>query len=144
MGYSFVDVDHYIEEKTGLKIKDIFREKGEAWFRNAETETIKELAGLEKVIIATGGGLPCHGDNMKILKEDGLIVYLKLTSKELFNNLKSSKKNRPLMTNKSDEEMKKTIKKMLKKREPYYNQADLIIEGIRNITESTVNKIQRM
>lgn len=143
MGYSFYDVDHYIEGKAGMTVAEIFAEKGEKWFRIAETEAITELSEKENAVISTGGGLPCQGNNMELLNQYGLTVYLKLTTSELYENLKSSKKERPLLAGKSKKEMKQTIKAMLKEREPFYNQADMTLESMHRVTESVVNSIQR-
>lgn len=143
MDYSFVDMDVYIEQKAGMSVKDIFREKGEAWFRKAEKQAIKELATMEKVVISTGGGVPCHGNNMDLLKEKGLTVYLKLSPSRLFRKLKKSKKERPLMAGKSDEKMLRTIKELLEEREYYYDRADLIINGHKDVPGRVVDAIKR-
>ena len=129
LDYSFVDMDDYIEQKAGMSVKDIFRKKGEAWFRKEETKAIKRLASKEKIVISTGGGVPCHGDNMDLLNENGLTVYLKLSPSKLFKKLQKSKKERPLLAGKSDKKMLRTIKDLLHEREPYYTQADLIIDA---------------
>jgi shikimate kinase len=141
LDYSFVDMDEYIEQKAGMTVKDIFREKGEAWFRRAETDAIKELASKENIVISTGGGVPCHGDNMDLLNENGLTVYLKLSPSSLFKKLKKSKKERPLLDGKSDKKMLRTIKELLREREQYYNRADLIVEDHGDVPDRVVDAI---
>jgi shikimate kinase len=143
MGYDFLDMDQWIAEKEGKSIPEIFAEEGESRFRELETAAIKETDQLQKVIIATGGGLPCRGDNMQMLKASGLTIYLKLTPKALLSRLKVSKTQRPLLEGKSEEEMYATIREMLVEREPWYSQADMTIEGLEKVNERVVNAIQR-
>lgn len=141
LGYSFVDMDQYIEGKTGKSIPQIFKENGEAFFRRKETQAIKELKGDKNLVIATGGGAPCFGDNMDLLKAAGLTVYLHLSPGALLNRLKNSKNERPLMEGKTEQEMLDTITAMLAEREPFYNRADLIVDGMDNIDERLYNSV---
>ena len=143
MGYDFVDMDKWIEETTGLTVPEIFNTQGEPWFREQERRAIVELSKRERVVIATGGGAPCHGDNMELMKQSGLTIYLKLSPEALLSRLKVSKNKRPLLEGKSEEEMRQTIKEMLHQREPFYNNADMIIDGLERVTERVVNAIQR-
>ena len=143
MGYDFLDMDEWISEKEEKTIPEIFAEEGESRFRELETAAIKATNQLQQVVIATGGGLPCHGNNMQMLKDSGLTIYLKLTPVALLSRLKESKTKRPLLEGKSEEEMFATIREMLTEREPWYNQADMTIDGLDRVTERVVNAIQR-
>jgi shikimate kinase len=143
MGYDFVDMDRWIEETTGMTVPKIFNTRGEPWFREQERRAINELSKREHVVIATGGGAPCHGDHMALMKQSGLTIYLKLSPEALLSRLKVSKNKRPLLEGKSEEEMRQTIKEMLLQREPFYNNADMIIDGLERVTERVVNAIQR-
>ena len=143
MGYDFVDMDRWIEESTGMTVPEIFKTHGEPWFRKQERNAITELGKKEDVVIATGGGAPCHGVNMDLMKQSGLTIYLKLSPEALLSRLKVSKNRRPLLEGKSEEEMRQTIKEMLHHREPFYSNADMIIDGLERVTERVVNAIQR-
>ncbi len=143
MAYDFVDMDDWISEQLSMSIPEIFSQHGEAFFREQETLAISQLAKKEKVVIATGGGAPCKASNMKLLKESGLTVYFKLSPRALMSRLKKARTERPLLSGKSDEEMLITIEEMLKDREPYYEQAHMIIDGLEGVTERLVNAIQR-
>ena len=143
MGYDFVDMDAWISEKEGLSVPEIFSTKGEAYFRQKETEAIKELSQKEKLVISTGGGAPCSANNMELMNESGLTVYLKLSAAALFSRLKNSKNERPLLSGRSDEEMLAVIEELLNKREPYYSRAGMIIDGLDHVNERIVNAIQR-
>lgn len=65
----FVDTDHLIEEQQGQSIKSIFEEKGEEYFRNLETELLKELSQQSGLIVSTGGGLPMKIENQDIMNQ---------------------------------------------------------------------------
>lgn len=143
MGYDFLDIDHWIVEQEGKTIPEIFDEEGESRFRELETAAINQVRKMQKVVIATGGGLPCHADNMQMLKASGLTIYLKLSPEALLSRLKVSKTRRPLLEGKSEEEMYAAIRKMLDEREPWYRQADMIIDGLNRVNERVVNAIQR-
>ncbi|MBQ4282773.1 MAG: hypothetical protein IJB96_02465, partial [Lachnospira sp.] len=77
-GYKFVDTDDIIVEKQGRSINDIFAMEGEAYFRQLETDTIKEMLGsVSDTVISVGGGLPVREENQGLLRELGLCVYLR-------------------------------------------------------------------
>jgi len=142
MGYDFLDIDHWIVEQEGKTIPEIFDEEGESRFRELETAAINKVRKMQKVVIATGGGLPCHADNMQMLKASGLTIYLKLSPEALLSRLKVSKTRRPLLEGKSEEEMYAAIRKMLDERESWYSKADMIIDGLDRVNERVVNAIQ--
>ena len=131
MNYRFIDIDSFIEEKEQMSIPDIFQKKGEAYFRQLEHDTILEISELnENLIVSTGGGAPCFMDNMALLKSTGLTIYLKLDPQIIFHRLThAQKKNRPLIENKSPEELKQFIMDKLNEREPVYNLSHIILPG---------------
>ncbi len=121
----FVDLDKKIEEKVSLSINAIFEKHGEIYFRKLEHEVFIELLlSPEQLIIGLGGGTPCYANNHEFLNGDNVIsVYLKASIDTLFNRLSHNKSKRPLIADKSDEEMKEFIAKHLFDRSFYYNQA---------------------
>ena len=125
--YTFLDTDTLIEKEEGMTIAKLFEEKGEAYFRKKETETIKQLlAGEKGNIIATGGGLPMTEGNPKLLKELGTVIYLKAENETLFQRL-SNDKSRPLLKN---SDLKEKIETMLAIRGPVYEEcADLVLQA---------------
>jgi shikimate kinase len=143
MGYDFVDMDLWIEEVNGMTVPEIFNTRGEPFFREQEHIAIENLSKLERVVVATGGGAPCHGNNMELMKRSGLTIYLKLSPEALLSRLKVSKNKRPLLEGKSEEEMRQTIVEMLSERESFYAGADMIIDGLEHVNERVVNAIQR-
>ena len=81
-GLTFIDSDHEIEKRTGVEIAYIFEKEGESGFRAREKDMIRELAGLEGMIVATGGGAVLAKANRKRLAESGIVVYLKTGVRE--------------------------------------------------------------
>jgi shikimate kinase len=129
----YVDLDKSIEERTNLSINDIFEQRGEIYFRKLEREVFIELLNApDNLIIGLGGGTPCYANNHELLKGDNILsVYLKASVDTLFERLVSNKSKRPLIANKTDDEMKEFIAKHLFDRSFYYNQAQykVVIDG---------------
>lgn len=121
----FLDLDKSIEERTNLSINEIFEQRGEIYFRKLEHEIFLELLNSHgDMIIGLGGGTPCYANNHELLKGDNVIsIYLKASVETLFERLVANKSKRPLIADKSNEEMKEFIAKHLFDRSFYYNQA---------------------
>lgn len=129
-GLTFIDLDSYIESKFRRTVALIFAEDSESGFREIEKKCLHEVAEFEDVVIATGGGAPCFYDNMDFMNQCGETIYIRLTPEHLAERLSSSKAGvRPLLNDKSGEELKQYITETLQKREPYYLRAKHIIEG---------------
>ena len=124
----FYDLDWYIESRMHSTVKDIFDTKGEEGFRRIEHNMLHEVAEFEDVIISCGGGTPCFFDNMDYLNQQGETVFLKCTPDVLYQHLKMGKTVRPLLLNKTPEEVREFINVQLKEREPFYNKAKHIID----------------
>jgi len=119
----FLDLDEEFEERYHIRIYDFFEKYGEENFRKIERELLLETARLENFIISTGGGTPCFYNNMDFIKENGISVYLRMTSGELADRLKSVRKKRPLIKNLPPDELEDWISSQLKIREKYYLKA---------------------
>ena len=123
LGIPFYDLDWYIESRMRKTVPQLFAERGEEGFRQIEYNMLHEVAEFEDVIISCGGGTPCYFDNMDYLNRMGETIYLKATPEVLYKHLKMGKVERPLLKNKTPEEMQAFIKDQLEKREPYYTKA---------------------
>ena len=123
LGIPFYDLDWYIESRMRKTVPQLFAERGEEGFRQIEYNMLHEVAEFEDVIISCGGGTPCFFDNMDYLNRMGETIYLKATPEVLYKHLKMGKVERPLLKNKTPEEMQAFIKDQLQKREPYYTKA---------------------
>jgi shikimate kinase len=124
-GLKFLDADHEIEKRTGVEIAFIFEKEGEAGFRERETEMLRELAGLEGCIVATGGGAVLAAENRELLASSGIVAYLKTTVDEQLKRTNRSRK-RPLL-NQADP--RKVLETMAAERRPLYEQlADIELD----------------
>ncbi len=129
LGYAFIDMDTYIEEREGKPISQIFAESGETYFRQLETEAIQSLSNQVHCVIATGGGAPCFNDNMDKMKAIGRTVYLELSPEKLSQRLSLDPTERPVLEGKSGDELFAHITQKLKERETIYLQADFVVDA---------------
>lgn len=127
LGLSFYDLDWYIESRMRKTVKQIFDEGGEEAFRNVERNMLHEVAEFENVVISCGGGTPCFFDNMDYMNRQGDTIYLQANPEVLVQHLKMGKGVRPLLQNKTGEELVQYIKTHLEEREPYYLKAKHIL-----------------
>jgi shikimate kinase len=130
MGYAFADLDVMIENKFKITISQFFSKYGEPAFRKVEREVLIETFSYNNTVIATGGGTPCYTDNMELINQHGVSVYIKIPEKALFQRLFNSKKKRPLLLGKTDEEILEYIRYQMTIREPFYLKSCLTAEGI--------------
>ncbi|MBF1554079.1 MAG: shikimate kinase [Prevotella pleuritidis] len=128
LGLSFYDLDWYIESRMHKTVKQLFDEKGEAGFRLIERNLLHELAEFENIVISCGGGTPCFFDNMAYLNAQGDTVYLKATPDVLYGHLKMGKTVRPLLLDKTEDEVQTFISRQLVERETYYNKAKYTLD----------------
>ncbi len=148
LGWDFFDLDRLIENKTEKKIREIFEQEGENYFRKLETDTLKEISESQNVIISLGGGTAANEENLEILKKTGKIIYLKVSLDTVYQRLKY-KKDRPALTKSNSEslsrkEMTDRIKKLMERRVRYYEQADYTIDTDSNSVGKTIDKIVKI
>lgn len=122
-GLDFIDLDQYIENRFHSTVRDLFNERGEEGFRQIERNMLHEVADMENVIIACGGGTPCFFDNMEHINTSGISVLLEAPLEILHSRLLRGQYKRPLIASLSSEELKKFIIKALAEREPFYSKA---------------------
>ena len=123
LGLQFYDLDWYIESRMHKTVPQIFAERGEEGFRLIERNMLHEVAEFEDVVLSCGGGTPCFFDNMDYMNGQGDVVYLKAEPEVLYKHLLMGKVERPLLKNKTPEELIAFIKEQLKIREKFYTQA---------------------
>lgn len=123
LGLPFYDLDWYIESRMMKTVPQLFAERGEDGFRKVEHNMLHEVAEFEDVVISCGGGTPCFYDNMEYMNAQGDTVYLKASPEVLYAHLQMGKVERPLLKNKTREEMQAFIKEQLAEREKYYTKA---------------------
>jgi len=125
----FFDTDDLIATGTGNTVAEIFRMKGEDFFRNKESEVLRTFSSKRKGLIAVGGGTPCYNGNMEWMNENGITIYLEATAAFLYHRLVKEKKSRPLISELSDIELMIYITETLFLRSPVYKQAQLTVNA---------------
>ena len=127
LGLDFIDLDDFIVEKSGMEIAEIFKIKGENWFRKIETKYLEELIKRDNLILSLGGGTPMQNGNMNLINDFTESVYLKASVNTLYKYLKYNRSKRPIIKNLSDSELKEFISKHLDERLPFYSKAKLSV-----------------
>lgn len=135
----FIDTDKEIEEALGITIKEIFREKGEKYFREIEGQVIQRVAGYENCVISTGGGVVLNKSNLDFLKKNGIIVCLTAPAEVIYERVKNNN-DRPLL---AQEDPYNRIQQMLKDREALYQCADFYVDTSVLTVDEAVEKIIR-
>ncbi len=122
----YADTDKMIETKQGTTISHIFATQGEAVFRDMETECIKGLfSHRQDYVISVGGGLPIREENQRLMKELGIVIYLRAKPETIYERLKGDT-TRPLL---QGEDPEGKIRSMIMQRGPIYEAAaDLILD----------------
>ncbi len=131
LGYEFIDLDKFIEEKEGESIKKIFKNKGEIYFRNIENKYLNQVINFDNTVISLGGGTPCYGNNMNLMlkADNALVVYLKTSIQILVDRLFTEKSKRPLIAHlELESDLTEFIGKHLFERAPYYEQSSCVIK----------------
>ncbi len=121
--YPFVDLDEWIIDHAQMSIPLIFREKGEAYFRQLETKALRAQGRKSQLVIACGGGAPCFYDNMAWMNKNGITIFLDATPELLYQRLASEADSRPLLNGKSKEELLEFIRHKMQERLPFYKKA---------------------
>lgn len=138
MGRRFLDSDHEIESRTGVRVPVIFEHEGEAGFRRREAQTIAELTQETAIVLATGGGVVLDPANREALRTTGWVVYLDVPTHILLERTRHDT-NRPLL---QVADPKDRLNALRAQRDPLYREvADLVIDGSRSNSNSAVAKI---
>ena len=139
LNYAFVDIDEVVEEK-GMSIVEIFRTQGEEAFRKRERDALVTCTKLEKTVIATGGGLPCHHDNLDIMLGNGAVMYLKASPVILTERLDSDDTQRPMLSEVSDNRIQQ-IESLMHERKSCYERAHHIVNTDGDESYAVVERI---
>lgn len=118
----YVSTDTLVEKKARKKVRTIFRDKGEPYFRGLETAALKSLKGKKNLVISCGGGIVLKPENRQLLKKLGTVVWLK-ASPEAVNRRLGPLKQRPLLNIKQKHKRLAKIKEMLRDRGPAYKKS---------------------
>ena len=140
--FDYLDTDEIIQSRTGRTITEIFSTDGEPAFRKLESELVAELAARTKTVIATGGGLPVNPQNLASLKTHALVVCLWASPEKIWERVKNQT-HRPLL---HDPDPQKKIRDLLAAREPFYKQADVLLNtdlrSVREVAQQVVHQFR--
>ncbi len=140
--FDYLDTDETIQTCTGRTITDIFNTDGEPAFRALEQKVVQELAGRTKTVIATGGGLPANPDNLASLKSHALVACLWASPEKIWERVRHQS-HRPLL---HDEDPQARIRELLAAREPFYKQADVLLNtdlrSVREVAQQVVHQFR--
>jgi len=140
LGKKFYDADHEIEKRTGVKISVIFDLEGEVGFRKREAAVIKELAKMDDIVLATGGGAVLIAENREVLKRNGHIIYLRAAIKDLCKRMRYDRQ-RPLLQN---VDIREKLEQLYTERHPIYSDlADEVIDTGQQPANQLVNQIKK-
>ena len=140
LNFKYIDLDNFIEQSENRTIVNIFNKSGEKYFRELEKKYLKQIIKEDNIVISTGGGTPVFHKSMYIMNNFGKTIYLNCHTEILFKRLKNNKEKRPMISNLSDENLKKYIEKKLGSRQSFYNQATYVIYNNNN-SENCINNI---
>lgn len=145
LGLNFFDLDHFLEEKYTQSVAAQFEEVGEAGFRKRERDALREVCtSMDEILVSTGGGAPCFFDNMDVMRNSGVTIYLKMTPEALASRLSGARKSRPLLKDKSSEELVAYIKETLLYREPFYERSRIVVSALSIDVDGLVNRVYRI
>ncbi|HZV55876.1 MAG TPA: shikimate kinase [Rhodocyclaceae bacterium] len=136
----FVDSDHEIEERTGVRVPVIFEIEGEAGFRKRETQVLAELGREHDLVLATGGGIVLAEENRRCLRSSGTVIYLSTPPAVLFERTRHDR-NRPLLQ--VDDPLAK-LRSLYEQRDPLYREvAHIVIESRDGAANVLVQRIEK-
>lgn len=141
LGLGFIDLDEYMEKREGISIPEIYTRLGEEGFRRLEWKALKEVVKHDNLVISTGGGAPCHCDNMSLIEQYGDAIYLNVTDETLVNRLMDAAKDRPIVLGKTKEELRHYVADLRSKCEHHYRRARYIVDGERLEMEEILKKL---
>lgn len=137
MNFTCIDTDAEIVNEQKCSINEIFGTKGEKYFREIETNVLIKTLNNDNQIISTGGGIIKKEENIKLLKEKSIVIYLKADDKTLYERVKNNKE-RPLL---NVEDIKEKISNLLNEREEKYQQAHHTVSTENKQPSEIVNEI---
>jgi shikimate kinase len=137
LGRRFVDLDRAIEKSAGLKVREIFEQKGEAYFRQLEKQTLARVLAKEGQVIATGGGVVLDDDNLALLREKTLLIGLSAATETILKRVGDSA-TRPLL---KGADKRERIEELLSARGERYAQAHVTVDTGDLTLDQVVDKI---
>lgn len=145
MGVPFIDLDEYIERQQAMTIVEIFAREGKGRFRELESAALREVCMMGASIVACGGGTPCHGDNMALMNQAGVTVWLTTSPERITARLllPEQRAKRPKFKDLPDDAFLSLVQRELAARAPYYRKAQLQFDSTDIETASATTRTAR-
>jgi shikimate kinase len=137
----FIDLDDFLEQQEGMTIPEIFLKAGEKNFRQMERKALRRVIKKSNILVSTGGGAPCHLDNMTLMEKNGIVIYLKADDETLVSRLKTVTNDRPIIKGKSEEELRVYLAELRNRCEHYYVRAHIIVDGNQNEINDIIEQV---
>ncbi len=138
IGLDFVDLDQKIEKDQNKSISELFSTQGHIKFRKIEKHTLdKILIENENFVLALGGGTPAYYDNIDVINQHSISIYLRVQLPTLIERLNLQKENRPMISHLDPDDMPEFVAKHFFERKVFYENAQLIID-VRQKTENEI------
>lgn len=142
LNFKLIDLDKEIIKRNNCSIPEIFQKKGEIFFRKQEREALEEVLATEQnAILSLGGGTPVYYNNMDVINQNSISIYLSANIPTLTQRLYKQKDKRPLIANISDEALPEFIAKHLFERNPFYRKAQFMVSTDEKTPEEIVDEI---
>lgn len=133
LNLQFLDLDDLIEQNDGRTVPEIYSNDGEEIFRNKEKSALHQTIEMDDIVVATGGGAPRFYNNMELMKQNGITVYLRLDEDTLVGRLKVAAQNRPIVKGKTKEQIREYVKDLFTNHEHIYMNAEYVVDS-KNLT----------
>lgn len=148
IGWDSCDLDLLIEQKVDKKVRQIFEQDGEEYFRKVESEMLKEISKKSKLVVSLGGGTMASEKNLALLKKAGKVIYLKASTESFYKRLRYKRDRPSLGVNEVEdftkEKLVSRINQLMAKRTKFYEQADIIINTDNSTVGRTVDRIVKL
>jgi len=141
----YTDLDTVISQKENMSIQDIFKRKGEIYFRKKESFYLNEILSQKSdIIVALGGGTTCYGENMELINQKATSFFINTPLKILVNRLLSEKTTRPLVSDLNDSDLMEFVAKHLFERMSFYEKAHYTIAAANKTPEDIASEILKL
>jgi shikimate kinase len=148
LGFEFADIDRVVESTEGIPVTRIFREKGEAYFREMELQALRRLCVRPRLVISLGGGTLVQPAAFQLIRATGILVYLKMSPEEVMRRL-AHRTDRPLLLDPEggrlpDDQLRARIEKLYGERSALYESADVVVPTDETRVGMTVDRIVKL
>lgn len=145
LGFESEDIDKIVEQRVGRSVREIFQEDGETYFRRVEKEVIREMSNQTNLVVSLGGGSVADQETFSIIKNSGILVYLRTSQEQLLKRLQH-KTDRPVLSDSegqllTKDKLQERVQQLYTHREPIYSQAHLTIDTDNKKVGITVDEI---